>query len=139
FRATIQHVIDLAREAAEPAGAQKSAISSVNGGSAVVRPPDTETTITDSSLALPFAYRPQQDKSERAIAAVFHIFYDEVAEDLLRYANNLPAGTDIFVSTDTQTKADRITAVFEGYHGGNVTVRIVPNRGRDIAPKLIGF
>ncbi|MBI1620684.1 rhamnan synthesis F family protein [Aquamicrobium zhengzhouense] len=139
FSSTIQLVVDLANKTAAAARVQSagSNVGTIAGGAS--RSQVVSATAMDTALAVPFTYRSQLDESHRAIAAVFHIFYDEVAEEILRYSHNLPAGTDIFISTDSEAKADRITSVFSAYSGGIVTVRIAPNRGRDIAPKLISF
>lgn len=99
--------------------------------------PDTRER--EPALALPFGFLPESYGAKRSIAAVIHIFYEEVAYEILAYANNLPLGTDVFLSTDSALKAERIARIFEAYKFGKVTMRVVPNRGRDIAPKLIGY
>jgi O-antigen biosynthesis protein len=45
----------------------------------------------------------------------------------------------VFVSTDTEEKRAALAAVFASWGQGSAEVRVVPNRGRDIAPKLVGF
>jgi len=93
----------------------------------------------EPSVALPFGFLPGSYVEQRTIAAIVHIFYDEVAYEILAYVNNLPLGTDLFLTTDTQSKADRVKQIFKAYKFGSVAVCVVPNRGRDIAPKLLGF
>lgn len=137
FRATIQRVMDLAGQAAEVIPVSEGERGRTISQGTASHSQNAE--IAGPSVALPFGYRPLRREKGHGVAAVFHIFYVEVAEEILRYANNLLPGTDIFISTDTQEKADHIATVFAGYHGGAVAVRVVPNRGRDIAPKLIGF
>lgn len=46
---------------------------------------------------------------------------------------------DLFITTDSAAKAGIITRHFTGWTEGQVEVRVTPNRGRDIAPKLLGF
>ena len=93
----------------------------------------------EPALALPFSYLPASYGRKRRIAAIIHIFYEDTSYELLACVNNLPVGTDLFLSTDTPLKAARITRIFESYKFGQVTVRVLPNRGRDIAPKLVGY
>ena len=93
----------------------------------------------EPALALPFGWLPKAYGVPRRVAAIIHIYYEEIAYEILAYANNFPRGTDLFLSTDTELKASRIASIFEAYKFGRVTIRIVPNRGRDIAPKLVGY
>ena len=92
----------------------------------------------DFALAVPFNF-PVEEPKHSSVAAVIHIFYPELAEEILSYVENLPLGSDVFISTDTENKRDTIEAVFAGYTRGKVEVRIFPNRGRDIAPKIVGY
>ena len=95
--------------------------------------------LREAALAVPFGWLPRAYISSRRIAAVVHIYYEDIAYEILAYMNNLPRGTDVFLSTDTELKASRIARIFEAYKFGKVTTRVVPNRGRDIAPKLVGY
>jgi hypothetical protein len=68
-----------------------------------------------------------------------HIFYDQLAEEMVRYCNNVPAPCEVFITTDVEKKAD---AIAEAFRAGSVhpfEIRIAPNRGRDIAPMLVTF
>ena len=73
------------------------------------------------------------------VAVIAQIFYEEYADEFLQYFQNIPVTADLFVSTDTDEKRDALLRVLASYTGGTVEVRITPNRGRDIAPKLVGF
>jgi lipopolysaccharide biosynthesis protein len=46
---------------------------------------------------------------------------------------------DLYVSTTTEEKRQSIVETLSGYAKGKVDVRVFENRGRDIAPKLVGF
>lgn len=93
----------------------------------------------EPALAVPLGWLPRAYNVVRCTAAIIHIYYEDIAYEMLAYANNLPRGTDLFLSTDTQLKANRLSRIFEGYKFGAVEIRILPNRGRDIAPKLVGY
>lgn len=91
------------------------------------------------SLAVPFGFLPPSYAESFSAAAIIHIFYEELSQEILAYANNLPRGTDLYISTVSEQKAERIEQVFERYKFGRCEIKIVPNRGRDIAPKLVAF
>lgn len=93
----------------------------------------------EPALAVPLGWLPRAYNVVRCTAAIIHIYYEDIAYEILAYANNLPRGTDLFLSTDTELKASRLSRIFEGYKFGDVEIRILPNRGRDIAPKLVGY
>lgn len=90
-------------------------------------------------LAVPFGFLPPSYARRLSTAAVIHLFHEELAYEILAYANNLPRGTNLFISTDTPLKKERIERVFLAYKFGSCEVVITPNRGRDIAPKLVGW
>ena len=91
---------------------------------------------TDFALAVPFAFTPPA--RERVVAAVVHAFYPDVLEPLLSRLRNVPGRVDLFLSTDTDAKRDEIAAATAGWPGA-VDIRVLPNRGRDIAAKFVGF
>lgn len=92
----------------------------------------------DASMAVPFSYRPAPVVAPKA-AAVVHAFYPDLVPEILRYLRNIPFPIDLFFSTDSEEKRAAIEAVLEGWANGSVDVRVFPNRGRDIAPKIVGF
>ncbi len=91
----------------------------------------------DFSVAVPFGYAP--DPGAPRLAAICHIYYDNIASEIQRYLAHIPFGFDVYISTNTPAKKALIEAVFRGWTRGRVEVRVAPNRGRDIAPKLICF
>jgi GT2 family glycosyltransferase len=106
------------------------------------RPEDEPNTSrpleSDFSLALPFDFPPMAAPAPR-VAVICHLFHPEIGAEVRAYLRHLPVPANLFLSTDTEEKAAAIRATFSGWQNGSVTVRITPNRGRDIAPKLIGF
>ena len=91
----------------------------------------------DRAFEIPFGAPIAHPFSRAAIIA--HVFYLEYAEEILTYLRNLTIPADLFVSTDSDAKAAELERIFAAYTNGTVEVRITPNRGRDIAPKLVGF
>ncbi|PWU72789.1 hypothetical protein DK867_11560 [Ochrobactrum sp. POC9] len=74
-------------------------------------------------------------------AVVVHIFYPELTGEIINYVKNIPIPIGIFVTTDTVDKKTEIheAIIRSGIKVIEVEVRVTPNRGRDIAPKYIGF
>lgn len=93
----------------------------------------------DASASAPFGYPPAVLAEPPRIAAVCHLFHPEVAGELLYHLGNIPFPADVYVSTDTAEKGEALESVFSSWTQGSVEVRVMPNRGRDIAPKLVGF
>lgn len=69
------------------------------------------------------------------VVAVAHIYYDEMASELLDRLATLPVGYDLVVTTSDEEKAGRIRAIIAGRADpaiGSSEVRVVEsNRGRD--------
>ena len=103
-------------------------------------PPEPHTSRpaeADWSIAVPFDFTPLSTAPVR-IAVFCHLFHAEVAQEVLFYLRNLPAA-DVFISTDSAEKCHALQRDFAGWDRGALEVRVTPNRGRDIAPKLVGF
>lgn len=93
----------------------------------------------DYAIVIPFVNSDSSKPSITRVAVVVHIFYDELASDIARRLNNIPCAADVFISTTSEAKRESIAKQFSFYKNGAVEIRIFENRGRDIAPKLIGF
>ena len=93
----------------------------------------------DHSLAAPFGYVVKPRAAPGRVAAILHIYYDDLSVELRSYLRNIPGEVDVFIATADVDRKLAIESAFAGWAAGTVEVRVVPNRGRDIAPKLIGF
>ena len=114
------------------------------GQSAVIAPapkaeePNTSRPITsDWSMAVPFDYTPAP--SQTRIAIICHLFHIFVASELAFYLRKFPVPADLLLTTDTEAKQAELRAAFAFWDKGGVDIRVTPNRGRDIAPKLVEF
>jgi len=65
-----------------------------------------------------------------------HFFYPDLAADLLARLKRNRSGCDLILTTDSEAKAETLRETTAGYRGGEVSIRIVPNRGRDIGAFL---
>jgi lipopolysaccharide biosynthesis protein len=93
----------------------------------------------DYALAVPFAYAIAAPRPDPSVAVVCHLFHHELTPVLAGYFRNIPFPCPIFISTDTAAKKADIERCFSAWKQGPVDVRLAPNRGRDIAPKLVAF
>ena len=91
----------------------------------------------DYSISLPLNF--ETDFAEKKIAAVIHIFYPELAEEIKKLLQNIPCKVDVYISTVSEEKKSAIEEKFYDFDKGKVVVKIFENRGRDIAPAFVGF
>ena len=91
----------------------------------------------DYSVAVPFSFNPIPGPPR--LAVIVHMFYEQMTPEFQRYFKNIPWRYDIYISTDTEAKKSIIERFFQDWKTGNVEIRVTENRGRDIAPKLIGY
>ncbi|MBS0425222.1 MAG: glycosyltransferase [Proteobacteria bacterium] len=74
------------------------------------------------------------------IAIHAHIFYADLAAEFASYLGNMPFPYDLFVSTPDEAASQICEHAFSHLpHLGQLTITIVPNRGRDIAPMFCTF
>ncbi len=92
----------------------------------------------DYAFAIPFP-APLQSHGITRVAVMAHIYYPDLCTELLGYINHIPVEADLYISTDTPEKKEQIATAFAGYANGKIEIRIFPNRGRDIAPKWVGY
>ena len=88
-------------------------------------------------LAVPFDYPVEKWESSPHLAVICHMFYTDMAGEFQRYFLNIPFPFDLYITTDSLEKKSTIENFFSKWERGKVEIRIAPNRGRDIAPKLI--
>ncbi|MBQ7454224.1 MAG: hypothetical protein IJS69_04145 [Selenomonadaceae bacterium] len=91
----------------------------------------------DFALKVPLNFFAPIDKLR--VAAVVHIFYPELAGELKNFLQNIPCAVDVFISTTSAEKKIAVEKIFGDFDKGSVTVKIFPNRGRDIAATFVGF
>lgn len=92
----------------------------------------------DFALETPFAFDPGP-WSGVPIAVVIHVFYPDVLQEFLARVANIPGQVDLYLSTDTDAKQEEIARQTAGWTKGRVEIRKLPNVGRDIAAKFVGF
>jgi lipopolysaccharide biosynthesis protein len=78
-------------------------------------------------------------RAQCSAALHIHFFYPELAQDLLQKLAVNRLRCDLLITTTDDKKAEMLDAAMSGYQGGGATIRVVPNRGRDIGAFLSGF
>jgi FMN phosphatase YigB (HAD superfamily) len=78
--------------------------------------------------------------AEGSVAIHIHIYYSELAPEFARYLKNMPFAYDLFVSVSGGGELGMYQEVFSGLpFCKKVEVKLVENRGRDIAPMFCTF
>ena len=104
-----------------------------------VTPPEAARAIEiDHSLAVPFKFPLTAQPSGR-LAAIVHLYYEDLAGEIRAYLEGVPFDLDVYISTRDEFSKSVIEKAFAAWGGGGVNWSVVPNRGRDIAPKLLSF
>lgn len=72
------------------------------------------------------------------IAVQVHLFYPELAIEIVNYTNHLPYSFDLLISTDSVEKSSQILKEIEcKSNASKIRIDVFPNQGRDIAPFLM--
>lgn len=69
-----------------------------------------------------------------SIAVFCHMFHADLFPEVARHLTNIPFPADLYFSTSAEKHRAALSKLFP-----DAAIEIVPNRGRDIAPKLITF
>ena len=104
-----------------------------------LRTPEAARAIElDYSVAVPLGFPVAPVPSGR-VAAIVHLYYEELAGEIRAYLEEVPFALDVHVSTRDERSKSVVEQAFNGWRGGTVAVRVAPNQGRDIASKLLTF
>lgn len=111
------------------------------------RKPESPIREASRALEMPLVMVPKNEilskNTKRSIGqkkGVFaHVFYPDLISEIVEGANNIPSPCTVFISTDSAAKMGYIEeyCTFNLMHA--FEIRITENRGRDIAPMIVGF
>ncbi|UXN58956.1 rhamnan synthesis F family protein [Phyllobacterium zundukense] len=75
------------------------------------------------------------------VAVIIHIFYPEITAEIAKHLGNIPVPYGLFITTDSEEKKATILDLLSRVDLSpvEIEIRIVPNRGRDVAPKYIAY
>lgn len=83
---------------------------------------------------------PLEKAPEGRIAIHAHIFYPDLIDEFANFFRQMPFDFDLFVSVPEETLRQQCEQAFKSVaHMAGLTVAVVPNRGRDIAPMFCAF
>lgn len=80
-----------------------------------------------------------QTLREHKIALFMHLYFDDLADQSLRYASAMPEFADIYITTNTEEKKKIFEEKFGVLHCHKLEIRVVPNRGRDVSSLLVSL
>ena len=81
--------------------------------------------------------KPSGNRKKLRLALILHIYYDDLAAYCRRYAEQMPEGTDVYITVPDEKKLKAVQEAFDGfpYH---TEYRVTGNLGRDVAPFIVG-
>lgn len=106
---------------------------------AIFDQPHFSPLFADHALEVPLQYNPGIPERTPKLAVICHMYYEHLIDEFKQYVLNIPFNFDLYISTDTDEKKIFILNALKDWKKGKTEIRITPNRGRDIAPKLIVF
>ena len=76
--------------------------------------------------------------SKANIAVQIHIFYTDLANEIIDYINNIPEDFDCYITTNDANKVDYLEALFKHRCKANIVeISLCENKGRDVAPFIM--
>lgn len=94
----------------------------------------------DCSRLIEWKSMPLLEKCEKKIAIHLHLFYADLLDEFIEYLNNMPYSFDLFISTRQSNDLQEIKEKCSNIRNvENCDIRVVQNRGRDIAPLYVEF
>lgn len=73
----------------------------------------------------------------KKLALVMHMYFPDLIDECFEYASNMPAHTDVYITTDKEEKKAKILERFKDLPCNKLEITIVGNKGRDVAPFLV--
>lgn len=71
------------------------------------------------------------------LALIMHIYFEDLIEYCYNYACFVPEYTDIYITTDTDKKKERIENMFCNLRCNVCKISVIQNRGRDVSALLV--
>ena len=75
----------------------------------------------------------------KKIALLMHLYFMDLLDSSYEYASAVPDFADIYITTDSEEHKTKIIERFKSIPCGKLEVRVIENRGRDVASILIGL
>lgn len=75
--------------------------------------------------------------SGKKVALILHLYYDDLIEYCLNYAESMPSCSDIYITTDSHEKKLMIEEAIQKRNTQQAVVLEIENRGRDVSALLV--
>jgi lipopolysaccharide biosynthesis protein len=98
-----------------------------------------DSIIQEASLEVPLGYAPAEPEHPPSIAVVLHAFHLDLLPEIAAYLDHIPFAADCSSARRPRRPDRRQRTAWRAGVGAALEIRVFPNRGRDIAPKLVGF
>ncbi|NHF67888.1 rhamnan synthesis F family protein [Xanthomonas hortorum] len=99
-----------------------------------------QPTASRLSDQAPFVAPVPLSQLQLKVGVMVHVFYPDLIDEFAQSLQHMPVGYDLLVSVMDEAAADHARARFSKLsHVEKLDVRIVSNRGRDIAPLVVTF
>ena len=80
-----------------------------------------------------------KEASKSKVAVIFHLYFKDQIPYCREFLANMPAGTDFYIAVSSEESKAEVENSFRDIVSGKLTVRVTPNRGRDLGTLLIEF
>lgn len=80
---------------------------------------------------------PDEAVACKKLALVMHMYFEDLIDECFAYARNMPSNTDVYITTNTEEKKNRIYEKFKDLSCHKLEITVVGNVGRDVAPFLV--
>lgn len=78
------------------------------------------------------------DVTKLKVALVMHIYFIDLIEYCYNYAMSMPTNSDVYITTDSTRKKEKILEKFNEGPWNKLNVIVIENRGRDVSSLLVG-
>lgn len=86
---------------------------------------------------LPISISRPITQNKAKIALFIHLFFEDLIEECFAYAQSVPEQCDVYVTTNTEEKRQKILAAFANLKCNKLSVSVIDNRGRDVSALLV--
>lgn len=77
------------------------------------------------------------NKNNPRVALFMHIYFEDLIDECLGYAQSMPDYADIYITTNDEEKKKKILDRLKSTRCGIIDVKVTQNRGRDVGPFII--
>lgn len=83
-------------------------------------------------------YESNTNNGTPKVALILHIYLTDLAAYCYQYALSMPSYADIYITTDSEEKKQKIYDVFKDIKCNKLTIFVIENKGRDVGALLVG-